>query len=346
MSTRSVGSASGISYNASVSQSVTNERDLLERMVQERDEKITSLQKTINIQKEHTTKLQHTLNCSRLRLKQDQTRGKIQLDSIAYERDLSQSQLHALTQEREKYRDTVFTLHPQSPERGKNPQSPASPRSTTTQLDQFNNISRAGIGGSNKPLSSEALQPGQSQPHIPARTESAHALYLQSQLYQAMHSISAFQIQTKALKQNCDIVIKSLEEDLTETTDLKHQLEVELMSQLTLIEREKGVMEGLLKEKIRIRDDKLKTYEAKIRSLEGLEEDSSDSDDDSMQGRGHSTMSLTTVDEPENESEDEDGDECSVEESVGHEQMESALQELELMSGSVNKQRITKHMQS
>jgi len=327
------------------------ERDLLERMVQERDEKITALQKTVSIQKEHTTKLQHTLDDSRLKMKQDQTQNKIRMDSVLYDRDLTQAQLNALTHEREKYRDTVFTLSPDGNRGGgtttsderKDPQSPRS----TTQLDQFNTISsRRGGGSANSTSSNDTTSnpssPPVLRPHTPARTESAHALYLQSQLYQAMHSISALQIQTKALKQNCHKVVKSLEEDLTETTNLKHQVEVELMSQLTLIEREKGVMEGLLEEKIRIRDSKLRRYEAKIRSMEGLEDGSSeeedveDSDDDSLLGgRGLSTMSLTTVEEQE------DGSLNDEEEGIGHEQMESALQELEEMSERIIKQNIT-----
>merc|ERR1719469_32116 len=86
------------------------ERDLLERMVCERDEKVTDLQKYVSIQKEHTTNLQHTLNHERLRMKIDQTKGKIQMDSIMHERDLAHSLLNSLVLEREKYRDTKFTL--------------------------------------------------------------------------------------------------------------------------------------------------------------------------------------------------------------------------------------------
>lgn len=281
-------------------------------------------------------------------MKQDQTRSKIRMDSILYDRDLTQAQLKALTDEREKYRDTKFTLSPDGGGGSIGQKDPQSPRSTT-QLDQFNTISsqQRGGGSAQSSNSNTTPPPHELRPHTPARTESAHALYLQSQLYQAMHSISALQIQTKALKQNCHKVVKSLEEDLTETTNLKHQVEVELMSQLTLIEREKGVMEGLLEEKIRIRDQKLKKYEAKIRAMEGLEEgsmsdddeeeDDMDSDEDSMGMRGLSTMSLGTVEEQEdgslNDEEEEEG--------IGHQQMESALEELEQMSERVSKQRIT-----
>jgi len=349
MSTRSLGShrslGSGMSYNASINASDRMERDLLERMVCERDEKITGLQKTVSIQKEHTTKLQHTLNDARLKMKVDQTKRKIQMDSIMYERDLAQSLLNGLAQEREKYRDTKFTLDNNNSstddvEEGRGTKS-HSPRSTT-QFEMFNNTNNS-------------QQPTTTRPHTPARTESAHALYLQSQLYQAMHSISALQLQTKALKSNCDTVVRSLEEDLLETTSLKHQVEVELMSQLTLIEREKGVMEGLLQEKIRIRDGKLKRYEAKIRGLEGLEEESDSDDDeneevelelelddDSWCGRGTSNMSLTTVEEPEDGSEEsgEESEEPRLQTPQRHESIDSALTELELLSERISKHKI------
>lgn len=340
-SVRSLGSLSGVSMNGSMTPSIRMERDLLERMLMERDERITALQKTISIQKEHTLKLQHTLDDTRLRLKQDQTRSKLQCDHVTYERDVAQMQLRSLEKEREKYKDTVFKLNDnsQTPPSAaifsaikhltngkligsdKNPQSPSRSSSASTQKQLTNG--QIPVENSRN-----------ARPPTPAKTESAHALYLQSQLYQAMHSISALKIQAKAIKVNCEAVVKSLEEDLTETTTLKHQIEVELMSQLTLLEREKNVMQGLLEEKIRIREERLKKSEAKILALENLQGyDSSDSEDESENDpgvRGISTMSLTTVEESEDNQTDNDGE--SEHEVVGHEQMESLLQELELMA--------------
>lgn len=311
MSTLSIGSMSGVSINASMTPSVKMERDLLERMVQDRDDKITTLHKTVAIQKQHAEKLRHDLDETRLRLKQDQTRSKLQNDNVSYERDLAQMQLRALTQEQEKYKDTVFALHSPSNDRrgpagggGGGPTSPSAP----TQVGRF--------GG--------AEEPGA---HTPAQTETAHALYLQSQLYQAMHSISALQIQATALKENCDAVVNSLEEDLTETTTLKHQIEVELMSQLTQLEREKNVMEGLFEEKIRIMEDKLKKYEEKIRDMEGLDESSSVDSEDSGDRQLQSAVSLNTVEE----SDTDEYDSIDIGGKGGHDQMESLLTDLETM---------------
>jgi len=316
MSTTSIGSMSGVSINASMTPSVKMERDLLERMVQDRDDKITTLHKTIAIQKQHAEKLRHDLDETRLRLKQDQTRSKLQNDNVSYERDLAQMQLRALTQEQEKYKDTVFALHPPSDGRrgsvgNGGPTSPSRPGSTgSTQVGRF--------GGAEEPSGAQ---------HTPAQTETAHALYLQSQLYQAMHSISALQIQATALKENCDAVVNSLEEDLTETTTLKHQIEVELMSQLTQLEREKNVMEGLFEEKIRIMEDKLKKYEEKIRDMEGLDESSSVDSEESGDRQLQSAVSLNTVEE----SDTDEFDSIDIGGKGGHDQMESLLTDLETM---------------
>jgi len=367
-SVRSLGSLStGVSMNASLTPSIRMERDLLERMLLERDERITALQKTISIQKEHTLKLQHTLNDTRLIVKENQTKTKLDQDHITYERDVAQMQLHSLAKEREKYKDTVFKLNDNT-----QPPPPASIYSAIKHLtngavigpdDHAHALAHADTGKkrawkkprspsrsytttttTQKQLINKQIPLDKSQntrPPTPARTESAHALYLQSQLYQAMHSISALKIQTKSMKVNCDAVVKSLMEDLTETTTLKHQIEVELMSQLTLLEREKNVMQGLLEEKIRIREERLKKSEAKILALENLQGyDSSESEDGSEndQVMGISTMSLSTVKESMDTQTDGENDHEVLEpevlehEVVGHEQMESLLQELELMA--------------
>jgi len=251
------------------------ERNLLERMVHERDEKITVLQKTISIQKDHLANLQSTLDKNKLRQKQNESKTKMQMDSIINEKDLALRQLRALEMEREKYRDTVFNFD-----------SYGNNNDATALISPTNTVSSSSSSSSSSPT--------------PVRVESAHALFLQSQLFQAMHSISALQIQTEAIKENCDAVIKSLQEDLNEATEEKNGIEVNMMSQLTLMEREKGVMEGLLEEKIRIRDEKLKEMERKIRRLEGAA-DSSTSDDSSS------------------EDENENGSENNVESGLGFE---------------------------
>jgi len=301
---------SDVSMNVSISPSMTMERDLLERMVQTRDEKVITLQRTVNIQKGQTAKLQQTLDDSRLKLRQDQMRSKMQYDSISNERDLAFMQLKALQEEHKKYKDVVFTLNPEAP--GASNPAHAKYLKNSGDVNQKSPRSVAQDDEFNKKLSFGT----QKRPLTPARMESAHALCLQAQLYDAMNTISALQIQTMSLKKNCDAVVKSLEEDLTDTTTLKHQIEVELMSQLTHIDREKSLMEGQLREEIRNRDNRILKLEAKIRFLEGLEDDDSDDSDEeySLSVRGESTMSLATVEEVEDK---------DAEEKVGHDQIKS-----------------------
>jgi len=326
MSTRSLSTdsirslESDVSMNVSISPSMNMERDLLERMVQTRDEKIITLQRTVNIQKGHTSKLQQTLDDSRLKLRQDQMRSKIQYDSISNERDVAFMQLRALQEEHKKYKDVVFTLNSEAPVAShptdakylgnSGDDNEKSPRSVA-QVDKFNK--RLSFGSQKRSLK-------------PARMESAHALSLQAQLYDAMNTISALQIQTISLKKNCDAVVKSLEEDLTDTTTLKHQIEVELMSQLTHIDREKSLMEGQLREEIRNRDIRMKKLEAKIRLMEGLEDGDSDNSDEEydLSVRGESTMSLATVEEVEDK---------DIEKKVGHDQIETLFDEMEHLPG-------------
>lgn len=244
------------------------ERDLLERMVTERDEKITILQKSLSLQRTHLMTLQSKHDAQIVRHRQICAKHKLACDSLKQERDLALVQLGILQEEREKDKDDPIELalspikvHNVSPVKLKTPPvSPKSKQSTPTKSPK---------------------SPG-GEPKSPVQVvDTSHAIKLQSRLYHAMKSLASLQEQAKAMKNNYDDVVDSLEQDLLDLGEEKSKIEVELLTQVATLEREKDVMEGLHKEQVRGRDLKIKRLERKVqRSLKGITDDESLGDDE------------------------------------------------------------------
>jgi len=96
-----------------------------------------------------------------------------------------------------------------------------------------------------------------------------------------MKSLASLQEQAKAMKYNYDDVVDSLEQDLLDLGEEKSNVEVDLMTKVSTLEREKDVMEGLYKDQVRNRDLKIKRLERKVQSsLRGVTDDESLGDED------------------------------------------------------------------
>ena len=261
------------------------ERDLLEKMVNERDEKITILQKSFHLQQKHLTALQAKHDSQIVRHRQICAKHKLTCDSLKQERDLALVQLGLLQEEREKDKDdpiafalSPIKVHNISPIKAadmKSIASSSSPTTTTTPTTPSKNTSTP------TKKSSSPKSPVSPVPVV----DTSHAIKLQSRLYHAMKSLGSLQEQARAMKHNYDGVVDSLEQDLLELGDEKSRGEVELMTQISTLEREKDVSEGLYKDQLRNRDLKIKRLERKVqRSLRGITDDESLGDDEEDHG--------------------------------------------------------------
>lgn len=79
--------------------SLKMERNLLERMLQERDEKISSLMKSIQVQNEHVNTLQAKAEVSERRAKQVEQRHQLQIGNLEKENTMLKSQLEVMHRE-------------------------------------------------------------------------------------------------------------------------------------------------------------------------------------------------------------------------------------------------------
>ena len=259
---------SGVSTGTSTSISAMKmERDLLERMVQERDEKNKSLQKTIDMQKEYIDGLQSKNDTIQEKMRQEAARQKLHLQSVNHEKNLIKSQLKVLQKENIRIKNDpihiALTKTEDEDAHDKNESKPDPPILTKEEEDSIN-------GDNHEP----------NQPEIKILDNDQRCLVLQSQLYQAMNSLSTLQQQTSALKENYDEIVNSLQQELMEAEESKTKMEVKLLSRMTVLEREKDIVEELLQEKISARDSRLKRLEKRIQHLDAIDDDESFFDED------------------------------------------------------------------
>lgn len=257
------------------------ERDLLERMVQERDEKNKTLQKTIDMQKEYISGLQGKTDREQERQKQQAARQKLYLQSITHEKNLISSQLKVLQKENTRIKNDP--IHRALTQPGPAPTAPPLPGL------QVPNSETNGVNGVNGHADSvddqdsidsmDSSTNGEEKktlsPNINIFDGDQRCLVLQSQLYQAMNSLSTLQKQTSALKGNYDEIVTSLQQEVMETEESAAKMEVKLLSRMTVLEREKTIIEELLQEKIRTRDARLKRLEKRLQNLDSINDDES-----------------------------------------------------------------------
>lgn len=255
------------------------ERNLLERMVQERDEKIASLQKNLELQTDHMNKLQAKMEIAERREMQVEQRHRLKLESVNHEKSVLKSQLKVMQEELRRIGD-----------------DPIHHALTSNASDKSMN----GTGSSESPLTLLNNLPGGSrdEDRKVKLTNNAQGLLLQSQLFQAMNSLQQLRQQTGAMKTNYDEIVNSLTNDLVFATDEKASVEAELLSQLSLLEQEKKVLKKSLKEQLKKKDIRIQRLEKRIESLDLIDDDESyhtehtETRSGDVDTKSHSGMSL------------------------------------------------------
>lgn len=287
--------SSGLSRSISNTAGINNlkmERNLLERMVQERDEKIGSLQKSIEVQKDHVNKLQAKIEISERRVQQVDQRHKLKMDNLTHEKNMLKSQLKVMHNEIKRINDDP--IH-----RALNSQGNA-PTVSITASSLHSGVS--GLSGSSpdtdvlaqimpagNPFADDAdeyqnnKKTGEKREGKEEKVKlanSAQGLLLQSQLYNAMNSLKQLRQQTSVMKQNYDEVVISLQKDLVLASDDRARIEAELLSQLSLLEQDKKIMQKSLEEKLTQKDARIKVLEKRVKALDKISDDQSVDIDD------------------------------------------------------------------
>mmetsp|Transcript_19264 Transcript_19264/g.28481 ORF Transcript_19264/g.28481 Transcript_19264/m.28481 type:complete len:518 (+) Transcript_19264:347-1900(+) len=270
-SSKSHGSSLGTSTAAVAS--LKMERNLLERMVQERDEKISSLQKSIEVQNEHVNKLQAKIEISERREKQIDQRHKLKLENLTHEKSMLKSQLKVMHDEIRRISDDP--IH----------------HALATNNSTANSDSHSASGGSTEEQVMAQIMPagnpfGAEVEQNPTRQEkvklanSAQGVLLQSQLYQAMNSLKQLRQQTGAMKKNYDEIVTSLQQDFVSATDEKARIESELLSQLSLLEQDRKIAVKALEDQLVQKDARIRRLEKRMRSMDDImDEELSEGDD-------------------------------------------------------------------
>jgi hypothetical protein len=268
-SSKSDGSSLGTSTAAVAS--LKMERNLLERMVQERDEKISSLQKSIEVQNEHVNKLQAKIEISERREKQIEQRHKLKLENLTHEKGMLKSQLKVMHNEIRRISDDPIH-HALATNQSVSNISSGSDGSAEDQI--MSQIMPAG-----NPFGAEVEQNPMRQEKIKL-ANSAQGVLLQSQLYQAMNSLKQLREQTGAMKKNYDEIVTSLQQDLVSAADEKARTESELLSQLSFLEQDRKVAVKSLENQLVQKDARIRRLEKRMRSMDDIEdEDVSEGDD-------------------------------------------------------------------
>lgn len=236
--------------------SLKMERNLLERMVQERDEKISSLQKSIEVQTEHVNKLQAKIEINERRQKQIESRHKLKLDNMDHEKNMLKSQLKVMHEELKRIsNDPVHNALSSAASKG---------------LDGSVNLSQMMPAGN--PFGAELEQDPKRAEKIKL-ANSAQGVLLQQQLYQAMNSLMQLREQTAAMKENYDEIVTSLQKDLVFAQDAKASTESELLSQIYLLDQQRVTMEKALQHQLAQKDVRIKRLEKRLRKLDNIDDD-------------------------------------------------------------------------
>lgn len=254
---------------------LSKQRDLLERMVQERDEKISSLHKAIEVQDGHVSKLHAKLETSDRRERQTEKRHEMQIESMTNDQNELKSQLKLLQEEVQRIKsDPVRHALSQKMANGMSTGSAASPKNNVAPKSAVQKL-KAKVNGHKKQEKEVTL------------TDSAQGILLQGQLYQAMSSLSQLRNQTAVMKVHYDAVIESLHTDLTLLSDKKAQEEATLLNRIFALDQEKKVAEEALRDELKAKNSRIRKMEKEIKKLEKMNKaarglgDGDDSDSDS-----------------------------------------------------------------
>jgi len=252
-------------------------------MVQERDEKISFLQTSVEVQNEHVTKLQAKIEISERREKQIDLRHKLKLENLTHEKGMLNSQLKIMHDEIRRISDDP--IH----------HALAMNNSTTSHSD----CQSASVGSTEEQIMTQIMPAGNpvgaEVEQNPTRQEkiklanSAQGVLLQSQLYQAMNSLKQLREQTAAMKKNYDEIVTSLQHDFVSAADEKARLESELLSQLSLLEQVMKIEVKSLDDQLDQKDARIRRLEKRLRSMDGFD------DEDVFHGEASRGNYLSTV---------------------------------------------------
>jgi len=268
-STRSFGTGLGgsLSTPSAAVASLKMERNLLERMVQERDEKTSSLQKSVAVQNEHVNKLQAKIEISERREKQIEQRHKLKIENLNHEKGMLKSQLKVMHDEIRRISDDPIR-HALAVDGGGHPDDSNSLTAIESEEDKI--LSQMMPAGN--PFGVDKEQGGVKQDKIKLAT-TAQGVLLQTQLYQAMNSLKQLRQQTAVMKKNYDEIITSLQHDFVIATDAKARVESELLSELSLLEQDKNIMERSLEDQLHQKDARIRRLEKRLRSMDDIDDE-------------------------------------------------------------------------
>eukprot|EP00553_Chaetoceros_curvisetus_P009533 CAMPEP_0204627670 /NCGR_PEP_ID=MMETSP0717-20131115/14154_1 /ASSEMBLY_ACC=CAM_ASM_000666 /TAXON_ID=230516 /ORGANISM="Chaetoceros curvisetus" /LENGTH=455 /DNA_ID=CAMNT_0051643999 /DNA_START=563 /DNA_END=1930 /DNA_ORIENTATION=- len=236
---------------------LTKQRDLLERMVQERDEKLSSLNKSMEVQNGHITKLHAKLEVSDRREKQSETRHEMQIESMANDQNILKSQLKLLQEEVQRIK-TDPVRHALTQKVGaENDADGINESKESVPLGPLAKL-KAKIGASIS----------QDKENKITLTDHAQGMLLQGQLFQAMMSLSQLRQQTAVMKEHYDAIVKSLQADLTSMSDKKAEEEAKLLNRIYALDGEKRVAEEALRNELKAKNVRIKALEKRLANLE------------------------------------------------------------------------------
>jgi len=270
------------------------ERNLLERMVQERDEKIASLQKSLEVQNEHVNKLQAKTEIAERREKQVEQRHKLKLDNLNHEKNMLKSQLKVMHDEIQRIGNDPIHLALTST--GSKDGSVSAGSAASQEEESLAQIMPAGNPFKDEMERGRIVNNGPQEEKIKL-ANNAQGLLLQSQLYQALNSLKQLRQQTGAMKNNYDEIVLSLQQDLVLATDDGARIEVELLNQLSLLEQDKNLMQRTLEEKVIQKGTRIMRLEKRIRSLDMIEDDD-DNDESNSTTEDEGNVPQCSADDP------------------------------------------------
>jgi len=256
--------------------SLKMERNLLERMFQERNEKIASLRKCMEVQNEHVNQLQAKTEVRERREKQVEQRHKLKLANLNHANNMLKSQLQVVHNEIQRIGNDPAILKALISDAARYTQAQAQAQAQAEEI--FAEIIPAGSGNAftdetkTQGGTNEDINNVKQQQEKIKLTNNAQGLLLQSQLYQALNSIKQLRQQAGRMKDNYDEIVLSLQQDLVLATDSAARNEVNLRSQLTVLERDKRIMQKTLEEVMIQKGTRIMRLEKRIRSLDKIDD--------------------------------------------------------------------------
>lgn len=264
------------------------QRDVLERMVLERDEQISSLQKSMEVQNGHVVKLQAKVEILERREKQYHTRHKAQINNMVNERNMLKAQMEVTHDEMKRIKtDPIHRALTNQEGQAKQDKS-SSQRWEGKAMPAGNPFSLNGA---------QDKETEEEQEESIKLANHAQGILLQGQLFQAMNSLSQLRQHCHVMKENYDAIVKSLQTDLNDVSDQRARAETELLSKIDALDQDKKLMEGALMDELRSKDARIKKLEKSLKKLNRIDDDEDEDDhddDDDDDNHNEKTLSNTS----------------------------------------------------